>query len=161
MGPSVKFVSPNKGLISKKNGGQFFFRKNYHTGEGGGIWQKTILFPIFLNPSLRHAKDVRPVSLLQSASQMAHSVHFWLSLALSGSLWLTKPFCLAHKALARLVASLQQFNQPWFQPFLLPHLSCHLEISDKNALWSVFLAFFLIVIPQNVLISIFAPFTIG
>ena len=47
MGPSVKFVSPNKGLISKKNGGPFFVRKNDQTGRGPrGVWQKTILFPI-------------------------------------------------------------------------------------------------------------------
>ena len=58
MGPSVKFVSPNKGLISKKKLGVNFFRwKNDQTGGGGGgprgVWQKTILFPnFFLNPSL-------------------------------------------------------------------------------------------------------------
>ena len=44
MGPSVKFVSPNRGLISKKNRGQFFFRK-YGGGGPRGVWQKTILFP--------------------------------------------------------------------------------------------------------------------
>ena len=50
MGPSVKFVSPSMGLISKtKMGVHFFVRKNYQTG----VWQKTILFPnFFLNPSL-------------------------------------------------------------------------------------------------------------
>ena len=50
MGPSVKFVSPNKGLISKKRMEvNFFLRKNDQTrGEGPrGVWQKTILFPIF------------------------------------------------------------------------------------------------------------------
>ena len=37
MGPSVKFVSPNKGLISKKKMGVNFFRvKNDQTGGGGG-----------------------------------------------------------------------------------------------------------------------------
>ena len=36
MGPSVKFVSPNKGLISKKKmGGNFFVRKNDQKGGGG------------------------------------------------------------------------------------------------------------------------------
>ena len=36
MGPSVKFVSPNKGLISKKKlGVNFFRRKNDQTGGGG------------------------------------------------------------------------------------------------------------------------------
>ena len=35
MGPSVKFVSPNKGLISKKKMGVNFFRvKNDQTGGG-------------------------------------------------------------------------------------------------------------------------------
>ena len=37
MGPSVKFVSPNKGLISKKKlGVNFFRRENDQTGGGGG-----------------------------------------------------------------------------------------------------------------------------
>ena len=37
MGPSVKFVSPNKGLISKKKMGvNFFVRKNDQTGGRGG-----------------------------------------------------------------------------------------------------------------------------
>ena len=36
MGPSVKFVSPSKGLISKKK-----------IGGPRGVWQKTILFHIF------------------------------------------------------------------------------------------------------------------
>ena len=37
MGPSVKFVSTNKGLISKKkNGGKFFSGKITIPGEGGG-----------------------------------------------------------------------------------------------------------------------------
>ena len=37
MGPSVKFVSPNKGLISKKKlGVNFFHVKNDQTGGGGG-----------------------------------------------------------------------------------------------------------------------------
>ena len=57
MGPSVKFVSPKKGLISKKKMGVNFFRVKYdQTGGGGpgGVWKKTILFHIFfcLNPSL-------------------------------------------------------------------------------------------------------------
>ena len=59
MGPSVKFVSPNKGLISKKKMGVNFFRvKNDQTGGAGGgprgVWQKTTLFHVFffLNPSL-------------------------------------------------------------------------------------------------------------
>ena len=51
MGPSVKFVSPNKGLISKKKlGVNFFRRENDQTGGGGGprgVWQKTTLFPDF------------------------------------------------------------------------------------------------------------------
>ena len=51
MGPSVKFVSPNKGLISKKKMGVNFFRvKNDQTGGGGGpggVWQKTTLFHVF------------------------------------------------------------------------------------------------------------------
>ena len=38
MGPSVKFVSPNRGLISKKkNGGQFFSGKVTIQGGGGGV----------------------------------------------------------------------------------------------------------------------------
>ena len=57
MGPSVKFVSPNKGLISKKKlGGNFFRRKNDQTGEGGseGGLAKDHTFSHFflLNPSL-------------------------------------------------------------------------------------------------------------
>ena len=37
MGPSVKFVSPNKGLISKKKLGVNFFRREIdQTGGGGG-----------------------------------------------------------------------------------------------------------------------------
>ena len=53
MGPSVKFVSPNKGLISKKKklGVNFFVGKMTEPGGGGvgprGVWQKTILFPNF------------------------------------------------------------------------------------------------------------------
>ena len=53
MGPSIKFVSPNKGLISKKKMGVNFFRvKNDQTRGGGpgGVWQKTILFHIFFEP---------------------------------------------------------------------------------------------------------------
>ena len=46
MGPSVKFVSLNKSLIPKKNGGQFFFpKKRPYRGGPRGVWQKTILFP--------------------------------------------------------------------------------------------------------------------
>ena len=54
MGPSVKFISPNKGLISKKNGGQFFFWKNYYTRGGvrGGFGKRPYVFQFFLNPSL-------------------------------------------------------------------------------------------------------------
>ena len=46
MGPSVKFVSPNKGLISKKKlGVNFFRRENDQTGGGGvsGGGEKTKL----------------------------------------------------------------------------------------------------------------------
>ena len=54
MGPSVKFVSPNKGLISKKkNWGHFFSlqKKRLFPGGGGprGVWQKTILFHNFFS----------------------------------------------------------------------------------------------------------------
>ena len=59
MGPSVKFVSPNKGLISKKKiGGQFFSEKNPIPGGGvrGGFGKKPYFFPICFsevqNPSL-------------------------------------------------------------------------------------------------------------
>ena len=58
MGPSVKFVSPNKGLISKKKlGVNFFRRKNDQTGGGGGarggFGKRPYFFHIFfLNPSL-------------------------------------------------------------------------------------------------------------
>merc|ERR1712082_133615 len=47
MGPSVKFVSPNKGLISKKNWGSIFFVGKMTQPVGGGprgVSQKTILF---------------------------------------------------------------------------------------------------------------------
>ena len=48
MGPSVKFVSPNKGLISKKKIGVNFFRvKNDQTGGPRAVWQKTTLFHVF------------------------------------------------------------------------------------------------------------------
>ena len=54
MGPSVKFVSPNKGLISKKNGGQFFSRKNDQTRGGGsvrgGFGKRTYFFTFFFEP---------------------------------------------------------------------------------------------------------------
>ena len=43
MGPSVKFVSPNSGLISKKLGSTVVRKKTKH--EGG--WKKTICFPNF------------------------------------------------------------------------------------------------------------------
>ena len=49
MGPSVKFVSPNKGLISKKKlGVNFFRRENDQTREGseGGL-AKDHTFPQF------------------------------------------------------------------------------------------------------------------
>ena len=46
MGPSVKFVLPNRGLISKKNDVQFKKKKDY-TGGPRGVWQKTVLFHIF------------------------------------------------------------------------------------------------------------------
>ena len=55
MGPSVKLVSTNKGLISEeKKWGSFFFQEKLpYRGGPRGVWQKTILFPIFfLNPSL-------------------------------------------------------------------------------------------------------------
>ena len=50
MGPSVKFVSPNKGLISKKKlGVNFFRRENDQTGGGGpgGGLAKDHTFPQF------------------------------------------------------------------------------------------------------------------
>ena len=50
MGPSVKFVSPNKGLISKKKlGVNFFRRKNDQTGGGarGGFGKRPYFSPIF------------------------------------------------------------------------------------------------------------------
>ena len=50
MGPSVKFVSPNKGLISKKKMGVNFFRvKNDQTGGGS---ETTLFHVFFLNLSL-------------------------------------------------------------------------------------------------------------
>ena len=50
MGPSVKFVSPNKGLISKKKMGVNFFRvKNDQTGGGvrGGFGKRPYFFTFF------------------------------------------------------------------------------------------------------------------
>ena len=51
MGPSVKFVSPNKGLISKKKklGVNFFRRKNDQTGGGvrGGFGKRPYFFTFF------------------------------------------------------------------------------------------------------------------
>ena len=49
MGPSVQCVSPNKGLISKKNVGQFFFQQKDHTGgkgSEGGFGKRPYFFPI-------------------------------------------------------------------------------------------------------------------
>ena len=60
MGPSVKFVSPNKGLISKKYkmGVNFFPGKMTKPGGGGGgarggFGKRPYFFTFFLNPSLR------------------------------------------------------------------------------------------------------------
>ena len=50
MGPSVKFVSPNKGLISKKKlGVNFFRRENDQTGGGGrgGVGKRPNFSPHF------------------------------------------------------------------------------------------------------------------
>ena len=56
MGPSVKFVSPNKGLISKKKlGVNFFVGKMTKPGggsEGGLAKDHTFSRFFFLNPSL-------------------------------------------------------------------------------------------------------------
>ena len=55
MGPSVKFVSPDRGLISKKKWGTL---GGWDPRE---IWQKTILFPnFFLRPSLSIEKIFAP-----------------------------------------------------------------------------------------------------
>ena len=54
MGPSVKFVSPNKGLISKKKMGvNFLRRENDQTGGGvrGGVGKRPYFSPIcFFEP---------------------------------------------------------------------------------------------------------------
>ena len=54
MGPSVKFVSPNKGLISKKKlGVNFFRRKNDQTGGGtseGGLAKYHTFSHFFFEP---------------------------------------------------------------------------------------------------------------
>ena len=50
MGPCVKFVSSNRGIISKKKGAPFSKKKRTYLGGAGGprgVWQKTILFHIF------------------------------------------------------------------------------------------------------------------
>ena len=56
MGPSVKFVSPNMGLISKKKkiGVHFFVRKNDQTGGGseGGLAKDHTFSELFLTPFL-------------------------------------------------------------------------------------------------------------
>ena len=67
MGPSVKFVSPNKGLISKKKMGANFFRvKNDQTwggGARGGFGKRPSFFRIFfLNPSLSHKNKFKSQS---------------------------------------------------------------------------------------------------
>ena len=55
MGPSVKFVSPNKGLISKKKMGvDFFVRKNDQTrggGSEGGLAKDHTFAEFFFEPS--------------------------------------------------------------------------------------------------------------
>merc|ERR1711974_237982 len=68
MGPSVKFVSPNKGIISeeKKLGVNFFRRKNDQTrggSEGGLAKDHTFSNFFFLNPSLTiHSKYIVYIS---------------------------------------------------------------------------------------------------
>ena len=56
MGPSVKLVSPNKGLISKKKMGVNFFLKKDHTRVGrgvqGGFGKRPHFFTFFWNHSL-------------------------------------------------------------------------------------------------------------
>ena len=57
MGPSVKFVSPNKGLISKKKFGVNFFRRKDDQTRGGGraeggLAKDHTFSHFFLNPSL-------------------------------------------------------------------------------------------------------------
>ena len=64
MGPSVKIVSPNKGLISKKKWGSIFFvGKMPKPGGGGGAEgglakDHTFSRFFFLNPSLRSQYQV-------------------------------------------------------------------------------------------------------
>ena len=51
MGPSVKFVSPNKGLISKKKiGVNFFCVKNDQTGSEGGLAKDHTFSHFFFEP---------------------------------------------------------------------------------------------------------------
>ena len=55
MGPSVKFVSPNKGLISKKKlGVNFFVGKMTKPGGGGGVrggfGKRPYFFTFFFEP---------------------------------------------------------------------------------------------------------------
>ena len=57
MGPSVKFVSPNKGLISKKKiGGQLFSSEKWPNRGGGSeafLAKDHTFSDFFLRPSLR------------------------------------------------------------------------------------------------------------
>ena len=60
MGPSVKFVSPNKGLISKKNWGSIFFRRKNDQTEGGfegGLAKDHTFSHFFSNPSFNRIVD--------------------------------------------------------------------------------------------------------
>ena len=57
MGPSVKFVSPNKDLISKKKSGSIFFvvkmtKPGGGGGAEGGLAKDHTFSHFFLNPSL-------------------------------------------------------------------------------------------------------------
>ena len=98
MGPSVKFVSPNKGLISKKKMGVNFFRvKNDQTGgggPGGGLAKDHIFSQFFLRPSLiDDSRQVQfPLSLV--TIKFKHFLLFGLGVPLANTLlWLILRLC--------------------------------------------------------------------
>ena len=127
MGPSVKFVSPNKGLISKKKFGvNFFRRKNDQTGGRGGprgVWQKTILFPnFFLNPSLIEKISEFPIGHAAKLFPMLH--------------WFQNCFCFRSKTFTLHVGACGRGRRTkiWFGDNFWLRCSIHLRSAHLNCI---------------------------
>ena len=71
MVPSVKFVSHNIGLLSKKkNGDRFFSQKKDHPGGSkGGFGKRPYFFPICFSETFPYDKKspIRPLGILRKA----------------------------------------------------------------------------------------------